>query len=293
MIDLHMHSCYSDDGQYTPAELVEKCAAQNIQMMSITDHNCVRANAEAMNLAKEKGIRYIPGIEIDCSFKDTNFHVLGYGIDFESKDFEAIEQNIRQQSRRASFESLAKTQSLGFQITEKDMMEKSQGSYWSESWTGELFAEVLLEKPEYAEHLLLVPYRKGGTRSDNPYVNFYWDYYSKGKPCYSQISYPEMEEIIAMIHCNHGIAVLAHPGINLKEKEYLFEDISALGMDGVEAFSSYHNADVAKSYYEKASKKQLITTCGSDFHGKTKPAISLGQHNCFLSPKEITGVFNN
>ncbi len=293
MIDLHMHSCYSDDGQYLPAELVEECAAQNIEMMSITDHNCVRANAEAMNLAKEKGIRYIPGIEIDCTFKDTNFHVLGYGIDFESKDFEAIEQNIRQQSRRASLESLAKTQDLGFQIKENDMLEKSQGSYWTESWTGEMFAEVLLEKPEYAEHSLLVPYRTGGTRSDNPYVNFYWDYYSKGKPCHAQIKYPSMEEIIAIIHKNHGIAVLAHPGINLKDKEYLFDDIGALGMDGVEAFSSYHNADVAKNYYEKASKKQLITTCGSDFHGKTKPAINLGQHNCFLSPKEITGVFNN
>ncbi len=25
MIDLHMHSRYSDDGEYTPSELVEQC----------------------------------------------------------------------------------------------------------------------------------------------------------------------------------------------------------------------------------------------------------------------------
>lgn len=35
-IDLHMHSRYSDDGEFTPTELVEKCVASGIQTMSIT-----------------------------------------------------------------------------------------------------------------------------------------------------------------------------------------------------------------------------------------------------------------
>ncbi len=94
MIDLHMHSRYSDDGEFTPSELVSQCVQKGVHMMSVTDHNCAKANKEAAKAAKAKGIVYIPGIEIDCTFKDTNFHILGYGIDFWSRDFDEIEKNI-------------------------------------------------------------------------------------------------------------------------------------------------------------------------------------------------------
>ena len=151
-----------------------------------------------------------------------------------------------------------------------------------------MFAEVLLVMPEYANHPLLKPYRPGGERSDNPYVNFYWDYYSQGKPCYAKIDYPAMEEIVDMIHQNHGVAVLAHPGVNLKGKEFLLDNILNLGIDGIEAFSSYHNPKQAEYYYQTAQEKKIFVTCGSDYHGKTKPSIGIGQHNCPISYTEIT-----
>lgn len=281
MIDLHMHSRYSEDGEYTPSELIRQCAEKGVHMMSVTDHNCAKANEEAAKAAKEKGIAYIPGIEIDCTFQGTNFHMLGYGIDFKGSDFEAIEKNIEDQSFQASLDRLAATQELGFyRVTEKDMWALSKDSYWKGSWSGELFAEVLLAMPEYADHPLLKPYRPGRERSDNPYVNFYWDYYSQGKPCYVKIDYPAMEEIIDIIHRNHGVAVIAHPGINLKGKDFLLEDILSLGIDGIEAFSSYHTPIQAGYYYKIAQERNIFVTCGSDYHGKTKPSIGIGQHGC-------------
>ena len=42
-IDLHMHSYYSDDGEFTPEELVRKCSGSGIKVMAIADHNSVRA----------------------------------------------------------------------------------------------------------------------------------------------------------------------------------------------------------------------------------------------------------
>ena len=288
MIDLHMHSRYSEDGEFTPLELVEQCAKAGVHMMSVTDHNCVKANEEAQEAAKERGILYIPGIEIDCTYENVNFHVLGYGIDFRSSDFAVMEKHIDDQNFHASLERLAETQALGFyHITENDMWTLSKNNYWRESWSGELFAEVLLAMPEYADHPLLKPYRPGGERSDNPYVNFYWDYYSQGKPCYAKIDYPAMEETIDIIHRNHGAAVLAHPGVNLKGKEYLLEDILGLGLDGIEAFSSYHSPEQAERFYEAAQKNHLLVTCGSDYHGKTKPSVAIGQHNCPISYPEM------
>ncbi|MEY8337134.1 PHP domain-containing protein [Lachnospiraceae bacterium 62-35] len=293
MIDLHMHSIYSNDGGFTPSELIEKIPEEGNSLISITDHNCIRANEEAIRKAAEKGIVYISGIEIDCVYKNNNFHMLGYGIEDASEDFKSIEKNIRSQGFEASLCMLEKTRKLGFHITENEMWEISKNSYWNETWTGELFAEVLLTKPEYADHTLLQPYRKNGKRGDNPYVNFYWDFYAQGKSCFVPVHYPQMDEVIDMIHHNHGLAVLAHPEINLKNKFALLNEIVELNMDGIEAFSSYHSPNEAWKYFHFAKEHQLFVTCGSDFHGKTKPSIRLGQHGCPITENEMWEQLNS
>ena len=91
-IDLHMHSKYSDDGEFKPIELVEKCHKRNIKIMAIADHNSVKAIAEAKKAANKLNITYIPAIEIDCTYNGIDLHVLGYGIDYHHEDFESLEK---------------------------------------------------------------------------------------------------------------------------------------------------------------------------------------------------------
>jgi predicted metal-dependent phosphoesterase TrpH len=296
MIDMHMHSCFSEDGQYTPPQLVDMCRKNHPILISITDHNCVKANSEARIVSKIAGIHYISGIEIDCTLDNVNFHVLGYGIDENGAEFAEIERNIREQCMRASIERLSKIRSLGFSLTDDELWEKSLKNYWSEMWNGELFAEVLLSKKEYADNPLLAPYRADGSRSDNPFVNFYWDYCSQGKPCFVEMKYPFLKDIIAIIHKNGGKAVLAHPGVNLKGHESLISDIIADGIDGIEAFSSYHTPEIASHYYNLANENDLFVTCGSDFHGRTKPSIQFGAHGCTIDEnvlyKHLAEIFN-
>ena len=286
-IDLHVHSYYSDDGEFSPEELVEKCKCHDIKIMAIADHNCVRANEAAQRKALTAGIIYIPAIEIDCTFHGINLHVLGYGIDYNSPDFEIIEANISEQSSEASQKMLLATQRLGFDICESDMVPLAETMYWEDRWTGEMFAEVLLNKPEYNNHHLLQPYRQGGSRSDNPYVNFYWDFYSQGKPCYVEIVYPPLEHVVEIIHRSGGKAILAHPGVNLGDNSQLLKDIVSKGIDGIEAFSSYHSPSQSVNFYNQAKNYHILVTCGSDYHGKTKPEVFLGQHGCLSSDEEM------
>jgi predicted metal-dependent phosphoesterase TrpH len=287
MIDLHMHSFYSEDGEYSPRELVNQCAEKGIRLMSVSDHNTVSANAEAVQAAHEKGIRCITGTEVDCMYAEQNFHVLGYGIDERGHDFTEIEQAVREQSRAASLERLKKTGELGFSLTAEMLEAGLSGSHWPESWPGELFAEVLLADPRYRDHPLLRPYRTGGSRSDNPYVNFYWDFYAPGKPCFAKINYPSARQTLDIIHRNHGFAVLAHPGMNLKGRADLLDGLIALGLDGIEACSSYHTPQQALYYTQQAREHGLFITCGSDYHGKTKPAVKLGGHGSPLPDDEL------
>jgi len=287
MIDLHMHSNCSDDGDFSPAELVQKCKDAGISMMSITDHNTVRGNNEAKLAADELGIEYVTGIEIDCRFDGVDLHLLGYGINIESPDFKHLEKDNLVQEKAFSCERLKYVNNLGFKLTEADMNEISNLNDEYSMWNGEMFAEVLLGKPEYINHELLLPYRKGGTRGDNPYVNFYWDYFGQGKPCYTELVFPSLEDAIDMVKDNGGKAVLAHPGQSLKNHLDLFDKITMCGIDGVEVFCSYHNESDNKYFYERALKNQLFVTCGSDYHGKTKPAVLLGKTGCWLSDEEV------
>ena len=76
------------------------------------------------------------------------------------------------------------------------------------------------------------------------------------------------------------MAVLAHPGNNLKGQFELLDEMVKLGLQGVECFSSYHLEEVNQYFYNKTKKLNILYTCGSDFHGKTKPSIQLGGHHC-------------
>lgn len=58
------------------------------------------------------------------------------------------------------------------------------------------------------------------------------------------------------------------------------ESIISRGIKGLEVYSSYHNIHQVLFYKKFALKHNLLITCGSDFHGKTKPDIHIGSSDC-------------
>ena len=88
--------------------------------------------------------------------------------------------------------------------------------------------------------------------------------------------------MVDIIHRNGGYAVLAHPGVNLRNHAELLDPILETGLDGIEAFSSYHSEEQAAFYHKAACDRRKMFTCGSDYHGKTKPSILVGGHGCWV-----------
>lgn len=285
-IDLHMHSIHSDDGEFTPTELIEKCYEAGVKIMAVADHNYVKGIDEAKEAASKRKITVIPAIEIDCVYNGINLHVLGYGIDYKKTVFNSLGDNILEQELKCSAKKMELTNALGFDLNKEQLDALSTNGVY----TGEMFAEALLVDPRYKDNELLKSYREGGERSDNPFVNFYWDYYSQGKPCYTEVKFPTLKETIKIINDNGGVAVLAHPGNNLKGQFEIFDEMVIAGIQGVEAFSSYHSDETNKYFYNKAKELHILYTCGSDYHGKTKPSIMVGKTGCSISEKDIEEV---
>lgn len=281
-IDLHIHSCYSDDGELTPKEIVTLAKSQNMSFISITDHNSIRAVPEA--LAAAGGLTVIPGVELDCTYGGKGFHLLGYGFDHTLEEFPAIEADLLRQEQIAGAEKVRLfREATGLPIETGEVLSAAPAGVV----TGELIAELLLAREDAQQHELLRPYLPGGEKSDMPNVRFYWDFFSEGKVAYVPIHYISLPDAVALIHRAGGISILAHPGQNLAGDDTLLPGILSCGVAGIEAFSSYHSAETAAHYLAVAEQNNLLVTCGSDFHGKHKPNISLGGHSAAMDDEAL------
>lgn len=270
--DLHMHSKFSLDGELEVEEILKVCKHSGMNTISITDHNSVKGVPAAVESGPSYGMTVIPGIEIDCNYKGTDLHVLGYNIDPQSRDFAILEDQIAgrvMDSFSAMVENLSRA---GIDVDAGEVLHRAKGGLPS----GELIAEVLLSNSKYRGIERLNPYRPGGERSDMPYINFYLDYFAQGKSAYVKIEYMDFPEAVALIKANKGVPVVAHPGLNLKGREDIVEELLDQGASGVEVFNNYHDYDQMAFFAGVVQKRNALMTCGSDFHGKTKPLIKPG-----------------
>ena len=276
IIDLHMHTEYSDDGEFKPSVLVQMCKDAGLKYMAVADHNSVKGVEEAVNTGEELGVKVIPAIEIDCTYEGVNLHVLGYYIDYSMKEFGELEENILEQEKKASPERLRLVEETGIYVNRDKLSKIAKNGII----IGEDIAEASVYEPENKDNEVLKPYLEGGNRSDNPYVNFYWDFCAQGKIAYAHVNFISLREALDIINQAGGIPILAHPGKNVHEDKVLLDGIIEQGVKGMEVYSSYHSPEQVLFYRKEAEKLNILMTCGSDFHGKTKPSIQLGDCKC-------------
>lgn len=271
-IDLHIHSKYSLDGEKEVQELIDMAVKNNVEMIAIADHNTTLAYRDTID---QKGISIIPAIEVDCTFQDRDFHILGYGVDPYAEVWDALHESVTQMEKESGLKRLAFIRDrMGIQVDQKRLEElRPNGVYEAET-----VCEVALSMPENDENPYLAEFRPGKKHGTSPYVDFFWEYCAKGKMAYYPMEFITMEEIISIFRDQGALVVLAHPGNNVKEDAELMNGILDLHIDGLEVYSSYHSKEQIGFYRDVAERNRLLMTCGSDFHGKTKPRIVMG--NC-------------
>ena len=85
-INLHIHTTFSD-GKSSPEEIVKRAKELSFKYISISDHNTLNAYLKT-NILDENFI--IPAIEFDCWDGTVFLHLLGYGIDVNNKEIQAL-----------------------------------------------------------------------------------------------------------------------------------------------------------------------------------------------------------
>ena len=64
--DLHIHSTASD-GTWDPGQLVAAAVAAGLKAMAVTDHDSTENVAATGRLARDAGLVFVPGLEINTT----------------------------------------------------------------------------------------------------------------------------------------------------------------------------------------------------------------------------------
>ncbi len=249
MVDLHTHTSASD-GQYAPAALAEKMSELNISVWAVTDHDTVAGLSEAKRAAAERGIVFVPGIELNIERPGCEFHLLGLGLQTVAP---ALSESIRQlqESRIArNREIIRRMNEDGFSVTLEELTRD--------------FPADSLGRPHIAKWLV-----------DNKVVRHVQDafekYLARGKPWHIERVGADLDTAVRAIYDSGGLPVIAHPlslYLSWPKLEEALADFKARGVAGLEAYHPGARPIDGEKLEALARKLGFFITAGSDFHGE-------------------------
>ncbi|HSR49815.1 MAG TPA: PHP domain-containing protein [Acidobacteriota bacterium] len=270
-VDLHIHSEHSSDGEWSVGRIWRKAHEQGLRAFSISDHDTVEGVAEAMEMRGDFAPRLIPNVEISTTHRGHKFHLLAPFVDWLSQELGEFLKAIRESRREQNRGRVEKLSEMGFDLSMEEVEEATGGR----PVTGPAVAAVLLKKSSSPNDPRLQPYYSEHRQSGE--VRFYKDHFLPGRPAYTPRREASLERAIALVRRLSGVAVLAHPGLKPGVVDGgLLQEMKEMGLQGLEVYTSYHDAKASARYLELAESLNLTPTAGSDFHGKVKPKVAFG-----------------
>ncbi len=204
MIDLHIHTTYSD-GTDTVKELLEKAENKKLDIISITDHDSIDAY---FFLAKQPQIRtrftgkIITVCEFKTFFRGTSIEILGYNFDYQKIQMPNIDNLKVQMLYLDFFKSVLDKYHFVYDVKELYIDFNDPHKHYA----GLVLAKELLRHPENKGLIEEI-----GVFDENTFFRIHQC--NKNSIFYidESLYYPEAKEIIRIIHEAGGLAFLAHP----------------------------------------------------------------------------------
>ena len=256
--DLHTHSHYSD-GTFSPAEILAEAEQLGLSSVALTDHNTVAGLPEFLSAAQDSSVEAIPGVEISTAYGETELHIVGLFLPADS--FDQITALLEEFNRKKETSNLLLIQNLnraGYILNYEEICRNhSQGT---------------VNRAVIAAAML----KKGYISSIN---EAFKGLLSKKGGYYIPPERLSAFDAIAFLRSLGAVPVLAHPFLNLKTEPELrrfLEEAIPHGLAAMETMYSSYSPETESMARRIAREFGLKESGGSDFHGQTKPHISLG-----------------
>jgi len=263
--DLHTHSCYSD-GTCTPEEIVDIAVDLGLSAVALTDHNTVAGLPEFLTAAEGKPIQAVPGVEISTAYGETELHIVGLFLKEETfGELTALLDAFNQKKEESNRNLILALKQAGYALDYDEIRHSHQDGTVNRA----TIAAVLLEKG-YVQSI----------------QEAFQGLLSKKSGYYIPPERLSAFEAIALLRRLGALPVLAHPFLNLKTEEALrgfLREAVPHGLAAMETMYPSFTPEATALARSIAREFGLRESGGSDFHGETKPHISLGTGNGTLA----------
>lgn len=270
MIDLHMHTNYSD-GTESCQTVLKKCQEKKLNYISITDHNTALAYEELENIDVKSLFsgKIITGIELNTKVLNIPIEILGYGIDYKEMNSLAPTVYIP-----ASKRNLIEVERLYNKCKEYGIILDNN---CLDHYNPEMFSSVFFHKEitKYSENK-----EKISPESWNSSKIFYRQYMSNpNTPLYVEMDdfVPDFPTASNLIRKSGGLVFIPHIFEYRDNAQRILDYIlNNYDIDGIECYYTTFSSEQHKKLLELCKERHLFISGGSDFHGKNKPDVDIG-----------------
>lgn len=246
LADLHCHSVYSD-GYNSVKELADFATRAGLTHLALSDHDTMAGVQPLQQAAGDRGLNVIPALECTCvdAISGRPVHILCYAPTRPALLDEVL--HITLERRRIAKLAMAERIAKLYPLTIEDVLRASAQS-----------ASI------YEVHLIAPLAAMGYTKTVTG--SLLQELIGPKGSCFVPIRYPDVREILHLIHEAGGLAVLAHPG--QFESLNLAKDCARnKQIQGIECYHPRNCAAVTAQCLEICREHGLLVTGGTDFHG--------------------------
>lgn len=276
MIDLHIHTNNSDGADST-IEVLKKAEKIGLTHISITDHDNCKAyeDLEKINIKEYYSGTIIPGIEIKCSYKKRLIEILGYKIDTKKIQQWAdvyYKDKTKAKLQQKYFDIMIKRcEEMGLELSQEAKVNFNPEKEWAS-------LHIYDELKKYEINKQKLP--KGTLETfDNFSKKYCGDVNSKLYIDKSE-DYISLQESIKVIKDCDGLVFLPHIFIYKwaqNKEEFIDEILENYQIDGIECMHSEFDNKQIEYLLKLTDERNYFRSGGSDYHGKNKIGINLGE----------------
>ena len=258
MIDLHTHSTFSD-GTFTPTDLLKLAERVGLSAVALSDHNTVDGLPEFLAAGEHSPVEAVPGVEFSTDYGETELHMVGLFLPPDC--YGRVSDLLRQALERREQSNL-------------DLIRRLNGAGMALDYDKIRSAVPtgIVNRAVIAAEMTAMGYTPSIKEAFRLWLNPERGYFRPPRRL-------DVFEVIRFIKAQGGVAVLAHPFLNLKREEDLrgfLKEAREVGLDGMETLYPKFKPEETRLAASLAREFDLLESGGSDFHGANKPDIRMG-----------------